>query len=221
MAAKLQEIIGQTVVFENRPGANGAIGAAAVAKAVPDGTTLMATFDSHSTIPALLDKPPLNIETDLVPVMLVGETGTGKELVARVIHRYSAQAERPFATLNCGDFQPEWLECELFGHEPEALPGEPEPAAGPAAEAPVPAPELALDPAAEDKSEDTPKPEKADVRIIVATNAVLLKRVDRDLIAIGSAPGEGTTVTIRLPGVSRGPAFRHRGRGRRPHRRPS
>ncbi len=39
-------------------------------------------------------------------------------------------------------------------------------------------------------------------------------------IAIGSAPGEGTTVTIRLPGVSRGPAFRHRGRGRRPPRRP-
>jgi signal transduction histidine kinase len=38
-------------------------------------------------------------------------------------------------------------------------------------------------------------------------------------IAIGSAPGEGTTVTIRLPGVSRGPTFRHRGRGRRPHRR--
>jgi len=38
-------------------------------------------------------------------------------------------------------------------------------------------------------------------------------------IAIGSAPGEGTTVTIRLPGVSRAPAFRHRGRGRRPPRR--
>lgn len=38
-------------------------------------------------------------------------------------------------------------------------------------------------------------------------------------IAIGSSPGEGTTVTIRLPGVSRGPSFRHRGRGRRPHRR--
>ena len=40
-------------------------------------------------------------------------------------------------------------------------------------------------------------------------------------IAIGSSPGEGTTVTIRLPGVSRGPSFRHRGRGRRPHRRPT
>lgn len=38
-------------------------------------------------------------------------------------------------------------------------------------------------------------------------------------IAIGSAPGEGTTVTIRLPGISRGPSFRHRGRSRRPPRR--
>jgi signal transduction histidine kinase len=40
-------------------------------------------------------------------------------------------------------------------------------------------------------------------------------------IAISSAVGEGTTVNIRLPGVSRGPAFRHRGRGRRPPRRPT
>jgi tripartite-type tricarboxylate transporter receptor subunit TctC len=69
----LQERLNATVIIENRPGANGAIGAAAVARAAPDGTTLMATFDSHSTIPALLDKPPLNVETDLVPVMLVGK----------------------------------------------------------------------------------------------------------------------------------------------------
>ena len=69
----LQERLGATVIVENRPGANGAIGAAAAARAVPDGTTLMATFDSHSTIPALLDKPPLNVETDLRPVMLVGK----------------------------------------------------------------------------------------------------------------------------------------------------
>lgn len=40
-------------------------------------------------------------------------------------------------------------------------------------------------------------------------------------IAISSAPEEGTTVTIKLPGVSRGPSFRHQGRGRRPHRRPN
>lgn len=69
----LQERLNATVIVENRPGANGAIGAAAVARAAPDGMTLMATFDSHSTIPALLDKPPLNVETDLLPVMLVGK----------------------------------------------------------------------------------------------------------------------------------------------------
>jgi signal transduction histidine kinase len=40
-------------------------------------------------------------------------------------------------------------------------------------------------------------------------------------IAISSAPGEGTTVTIRLPGISRGPSHRYRGRGRRPPRRPN
>jgi tripartite-type tricarboxylate transporter receptor subunit TctC len=69
----LQERLNATVIIENRPGANGAIGAAAAARATPDGTTLMATFDSHSTIPALLERPPLNVETDLVPVMLVGK----------------------------------------------------------------------------------------------------------------------------------------------------
>ena len=40
-------------------------------------------------------------------------------------------------------------------------------------------------------------------------------------IGISGTPGEGTTVTIRLPGVSRGPAHRYRGRGRRPPRRPT
>ncbi len=58
-----------------------------------------------------------------VPVMLVGENGTGKELVARVIHRYSPQAERCFAVMNCSDFSAAWLECELFGHEAGVLPG--------------------------------------------------------------------------------------------------
>ena len=73
MQEGLQDRLHATVIVENRPGANGAIGAAAAARATPDGTTLMATFDSHSTIPVLLDRPPLNVETDLVPVMLVGK----------------------------------------------------------------------------------------------------------------------------------------------------
>ena len=69
----LQTKLNATVVIENKPGANGSIGAAQVARATPDGTSMLVTFDSHSTIPALLDKPPLNVETDLAPIMLVGK----------------------------------------------------------------------------------------------------------------------------------------------------
>ena len=69
----LQEKLNANVIVENKAGANGALGALQAARAAPDGNTLMVTFDSHSTIPALLEKPPLNVETDLLPVMLVGK----------------------------------------------------------------------------------------------------------------------------------------------------
>ena len=69
----LQEKLNANVIVENKAGANGALGALQVARAAPDGNTLMVTFDSHSTIPALLERPPLNVETDLLPVMLVGK----------------------------------------------------------------------------------------------------------------------------------------------------
>ena len=69
----LQERLGANVIIENKAGANGSLGAAQVARAAPDGNTLMVTFDSHSTIPALIEKPLLNVETDMTPVMLVGK----------------------------------------------------------------------------------------------------------------------------------------------------
>ena len=69
----LQEKLNANVIIENKAGANGSLGAAQVARAAPDGNTLMVTFDSHSTIPALIEKPLLNVETDLLPVMLVGK----------------------------------------------------------------------------------------------------------------------------------------------------
>ena len=50
----LQEKLNATVIVENKAGANGALGALQAARAAPDGNTLMVTFDSHSTIPALL-----------------------------------------------------------------------------------------------------------------------------------------------------------------------
>lgn len=68
----VQQRLGATVVVENRSGAAGSIGADLVAKARPDGTTWLLTFDSHATIPALLRNPPFDVMKDLDPVMLIG-----------------------------------------------------------------------------------------------------------------------------------------------------
>jgi tripartite-type tricarboxylate transporter receptor subunit TctC len=68
----LQTRLGATIIIENKPGGVGAIGASQAARGKPDGSTFLVTFDSHAVIPALIEKPPLDIEKDLLPVMLVG-----------------------------------------------------------------------------------------------------------------------------------------------------
>ncbi len=57
------------------------------------------------------------------PILIVGETGSGKELIARNIHHASPRSRGKFMALNCGSMSPELVQSELFGHEKGAFTG--------------------------------------------------------------------------------------------------
>ncbi len=70
-----------------------------------------------------LRKLVLNLADTDVDVLLVGETGTGKEIAARCLHDYGQREKKPFVALNCGALAESVIESELFGHEAGAFTG--------------------------------------------------------------------------------------------------
>jgi len=78
--AGLGQRLGVTVVVENRTGASGSTGTAAVAKSPPDGNTWLVVFDTHAVNPSLLPNLPFDSEKDLAPVSLIA---TAPYVVAR------------------------------------------------------------------------------------------------------------------------------------------
>ncbi len=82
--------------------------------------TAMVFEDVHSK--ALLSRIE-QIAPSEATVLIIGETGTGKELVARQIHQLSRRRGQPFVAVNCGAFSESLVESELFGHEKGAFTG--------------------------------------------------------------------------------------------------
>jgi len=129
-------------------------------------------------------------------VLITGETGAGKELVARAIHKSGPRASKPFVPVNCAAFTETLLESELFGHEKGAFTGADRPRQGlfEAAHEGT----LFLDEVAEMSSAaqakllrvltdgqvvriGTTQPRKVDVRLLAATHRDLLQRVHEGL----------------------------------------
>ena len=87
------------------------------------GGSALADFLGSSLVAVRVRDVAARAATSNLPVLLLGETGTGKELIARGIHRESAQRGRPFVALNCALLSESLLQAELFGSARGAFTG--------------------------------------------------------------------------------------------------
>jgi DNA-binding NtrC family response regulator len=85
----------------------------------PPGTTLVGSSAAMLEIWKLIGRAAAST----APVLITGETGTGKELVARAIHQYSSRRDEPFVAVNLAALPPTLIESEVFGHDRGAFTG--------------------------------------------------------------------------------------------------
>lgn len=81
-----------------------------------------AVVGSETGLKQVMERVDLVAKSD-VPVLILGETGTGKEVVSRAIHNRSARASGPFIRVNCGAIPAELIDSQLFGHEKGSFTG--------------------------------------------------------------------------------------------------
>ncbi|HNG80081.1 MAG TPA: sigma 54-interacting transcriptional regulator, partial [Burkholderiaceae bacterium] len=101
-------------------GASGAHGASAAASAERGGLGSLTTGDPQ--VGTVVEKIRRVLNRD-IPILILGETGTGKELLARAIHQDSERAKQPFVAVNCASIPETLIEAELFGYEEGAFTG--------------------------------------------------------------------------------------------------
>ena len=77
----------------------------------------------RSTAMQQLRKTIMNVADTGANVLIYGETGSGKEVVARMLHHWSTRGSAPFVALNCAGLPETLFESEIFGHEPGAFTG--------------------------------------------------------------------------------------------------
>ena len=102
------------------PGAAGVADAAGDAPAKGSGLAQLRTGDAQMA--SVVDKLRRVIDRD-IPILILGETGTGKELLARAIHVDSVRCKQAFVAVNCASIPETLIEAELFGYEEGAFTG--------------------------------------------------------------------------------------------------